>query len=180
MKKITIPTLLVALSASLFSCTKDSELTEQNENAVKSSAWFPVSLQLITSTPTTRNSVFLTGQRPMTEFSSNAPDGYTVVAFTKYPSHTTTNDADPTTYRYAQLPAIIKTQDENSDMRFENTAGIFSVNIFNADLPSKAVGSDQFQGYRFRYILVPNSIYNKLSVNWSDYKAVVAALSLSL
>jgi len=41
-------------------------------------------------------------------------------------------------------------------------------------------GLRPFTGYQYRYLVVPRSIYQTLSVNWYDYTAVAASLNFSL
>jgi hypothetical protein len=181
MKKSIIPSLAIVLTTILFSCSKQAiEQPVTNVSTAKSSSWLTLNFDLITSTPTTKNIVFLQGQQAVQGFSLKSADDLVPLAFVKYRPTGNVPTSNPDSYGYSSLPVVLKTERENSDFSFEVKGGMFIVKIYNAVEANLAVDATQFQNYSFRCILVPKSTFETTKIDWSNYTSVAALLNLSL
>ena len=178
MKKIIIPALIIFFAVTMLSCKKEG-LQQVIADDVRlpvpmiiASDWLSLSFNEVYSSTTTRNLIFQNADhliRPAINFD---PVNDTRLAYLKIPGRSVNN--------YYQIPRLVRTPNQNLDITYLLEPGSFNVRIWNADDHSQMPNGDQFSYYRFRYIVIPNTMYQNLHIDWNDYYAVAAALNLSL
>lgn len=180
MKKLTTLTAVVILTISVVSCTKtpsdysipppvNSGSTTQEPVRVRViSDWQSLSLTPITVNATSA----LQGESVLTQIVSYDPGSHMKLAYVSIPGR---NGAI-----YKPLPANYPNFSGNHALNFSLDFTSFVVTITNTDLPARQLNTQDFSGFKFRYIVIPVEVYQSLQVNWDDLHSVAAALNFSL
>jgi hypothetical protein len=176
MKKLIIPAMFAFVAAIMVSCQKES-LQQPNcpiitTTKIIAGDWLSLSFTPITSTPTTRNLVFLLGNYTITSPVSYDPAQNVQLVYAKIPGSNG--------YSYLQLPGLFSTPGQNIAILFELNPVTFTVKIWDAVDGSKMPDVSPVQSFQFRYLVVPQTVYQSLHINWSNYPEVATALNLSL
>ena len=175
MKKIIISALVVFFAATLFSCQKEAlqqPVTQPTIINATVSQWLGLSFREVWSTPTTRNFVFQSADHVVDPAISYNPVTDVALAYAKIPGNNNN--------LYYRIPGVISTSTQNLDLDFSLTPASFNVSIWNAGNHSLMPDAALFPSYRFRYIVILRTTYERLNIDWNNYYAVAAALNISL
>ena len=136
------------------------------------SDWLSLSFFPVTTTPTTRNLVFLNGHYTINPPVSYDSSQYVQLAYAKIPGR----DG----IYYVQMPGICNPPGQNIEMGFVLSQFSFDVRLWNNDDHSQMPNAYPFQFFQFRYIVIPQTVYQRMNINWSKYYVVATALNLIL
>lgn len=180
MKKITILLSTSLLLASIISCTKDT--VRQPDNTVVdtpppppvevkiASSWFSVTLDTMIN----RSKVYLIGRH---EFETNEKYdklNHIELAYVKIPGQRIAEYKKlPLKYMFPQATA-----DKWYSFDFSMSQTGFILTISNLSEPNDCPDASAFEDFKYRYVVIPKSLYNSLSIDWNDYAAVALALNI--
>jgi hypothetical protein len=175
MKKNSIIAAVI-LSATLFSCTKES-LQQNPVSKTTPPATTPTQVRIVSDwlSLSLTNAVFnsassLQGKHQLSSPVSYDYDEYVQLAFER--------SRGRESYVYEKLPMNVGTSQGNVRLDFILDYSSFTINIWNADSPAERPAAQQFTNMQYRFIVIPKSTYQALNIDWSDYTAVAAALNL--
>ena len=182
MKKLAIIFSTSLLLASIVSCTKD--FVRQPGNIIVTpppppppppevkiaSSWFSVTLDTMID----RSKIYLTGSH---EFETNEKYdklNHVELAYVKIPGQRFVE------YKRLPLKYILPqaTADKWFSFSFSMNQTEFILTISNVYEPDKCPDAAAFEDFRYRYVVIPKSQYNSLSIDWNDYAAVAQALNI--
>ena len=181
MKKITILLSTSLLLASIISCTKES--VRQPGNTVVdqpppppppgvkiASSWFSVTLDTVID----RSKVYLTGRH---EFETN--DNYSKLnhielAYVKIPGQRIAV-CKKLSLKY-MFPQATAGKLYSFDFSMSQTG--FTLTISNLSAPNDCPDASAFEDFMYRYVVIPKTLFESLSINWDNYAEVALALNL--
>jgi len=192
MKKITTIPALTFLAMAFTSCSKSSsELTRQSITTQVVAATASTSKKIIgdwvypqyfTIESDRLNGIFMKGHyffSAITQISYNK-DTHVELIYVRRPYH----QRQP--YRYERMPF-------NTDVSVNgNIADVFidysldpdglKVYFRNADYTAlgTVVSQSSTESWRFRYIIIPKTLYQSINIDWNDLRAVAVALNFTL
>jgi hypothetical protein len=80
---------------------------------------------------------------------------------------------------YKALPMTVNTASGNVKFSFSLSYTNFLVKVQNEDQITLPDGND-YSNYQFRYIVVSNSMYHSMNINWNNYAEVATALGIPI
>jgi hypothetical protein len=167
---------LVALATTLFSCTKE----KLKETSVAGTTPAPVApaqvrivsdwLSLSLTNATYSSASSLQGQNTL---SSTVNYDYTTHVQLVY-----ARNRGRESYVFEKLPLNFSTFQGNVKVDFTLDYNNFTLNIWNTDSPSLRPVAQQYSNMQYRFIVIPKTTYQALTIDWTDYNAVATALNL--
>lgn len=169
-------TAVVVLATTLFSCTKE----KIKETSVAATTPAPVTaaqvkivsdwLSLSLTNATYSSASSLQGQNTLSSTVSYDYNTHVQLAYAR--------SRGRESYVFDKLPMTIGTSQGNVQLGFTLDYSHFTINIWNTDSPSLRPAAQQYSNMQYRYIVIPKTIYQALTIDWNDYNAVAAALNL--
>lgn len=187
MKKRFIPSALISFLFILVSCEKESieqpinQFTQPDAITVPggrtvmfASNWFYLTYDFAYD-----KGYYILGQYPVDTVFQYDMNEHVHLAFTRSINEDTYIRG---TYNYASLPTkafvSLGTVDGLFLFDFSLDFTVFSLSIRPFDPSAELPDPKIFENTEYRYIIVPKSIYESLTINWYDYTEVAAALGL--
>jgi hypothetical protein len=175
MKKKSFFTALVALSAILFSCTKEA-VNLNSSPGITTPAILP-QVRIVSDWVSLSFSGLIFNNAPALQgkFSISSPVRY------EYNDHVQLAYArrkGRESYIFYKLPATINTTEGNIQLQFTLDYTSFTINIWNSSSSFQQPDAQQFERMEFRYIVISRSTYQAININWDIYSEVAAALNL--
>jgi len=181
MKKITFLLSTSLLLASLISCTKETVRQAGNivvdppppppQAEVKiASSWFSVRLDSMAD----RSGVYLMGRH---DFETN--ERYDKALHIELAYVNITGQRIPV---YRLLPQRLLFPQNTTDKWYSIASSMdpsgFVLKISNVYDPNAYPPAANFADFKYRYVIIPRSLYNSLSIDWNDYSVVAQALNI--
>jgi hypothetical protein len=134
------------------------------------SSWFRMSLFPISD----RTEFYLRGTQYFKKTVDYDKDYHVELAYVMMP------DGGSPVYKFLpmNLPLVTDKKTEEFSFRFAIDHNGFSMSVRNLDPAVTSIDPSIYQGFLYRYIVIPTSLFNSLSIDWDNYDEVAAALNL--
>ena len=181
MKKITILLSTSLLLASIISCTKGP--VRQPDNSVVdpppppppvevkiASSWFSVTLDTMID----RSKVYLIGRHEFETNEKYSKLNHIELAYVKIPGQRIA------VYKRLPLKYMFPLASANKGYSFDFSMSQteFILTISNLFVPDDCPDASAFEDFMYRYVVIPKTLFESLSINWNNYSEVALALNI--
>jgi hypothetical protein len=182
MKKIITSSLVVMLTAILFSCQKQQDFTLPISGAAATQKLSPLPSVRVPFTLSDWFSVNLTLNRDGSLWASyglkkplpNTDQAEVKLAYVRRNSPGGSLEG----FSYSRLPEIVNTSNgQLAEMTFELSTNLFEIFIRPIGIIPTFLDPDEFKDCEYRYIVISKTDYDNLNIDWNNYKVVASVLN---
>ena len=183
MKKIITSSLVVTLTAILFSCQKQKDIALPISGTAATQKLMPLPPVRVPFTLSEWFSMTLIPNRDGSLYGSyelkkpllSTADTEVKLAYVRRNSPGTGSSDD---FNYSRLPAMVNTSHGDlAEMTFELSTNLFEILIRSIGIIPILLDPDDFKDCAYRYIVISKADYVNLNVDWNNYKEVASVLN---
>jgi len=186
MKKLTISSAFLLLAVFVMSCKKQTELVTRPFSGTGATTTPPTTHTIVSgwfwlymSTVSDRGESFLQGSKPFDSRVDYDKNTHVELAYVSMPGQRIpVIKRLPMKLEISQMGISQNAQDKIYSFQFWMDNSGFNLRVKNVNDPSITPDLTTIQDFKYKYIVIPKTVFESFNIDWDNYKEVANALNL--